>query len=66
METWLITPIISNISTKSLRINTSKAYRNHTFYQPFTVMILEGFNSYNSEEATWIEINNPISINNYQ
>ena len=64
METWLITPIIDNISTKTLKIKTSQSYWAHTITAPFTVMISEDFNGSNFEEATWYTLNIQIASNN--
>lgn len=57
LETWLVTPIIENISAKYLRIKTSQAYWTHPNTSPLTVMISMNFNGLNYDEATWYELN---------
>lgn len=57
METWLITPPITNIGTKKLNLKTAKAYWAHTTNNPFTVLVSENFNGENFETASWTEIN---------
>jgi len=56
METWLITPPITNISVKSLSLRTAKAYWAHGSGHPLTVYVSEDFNGENFETATWTEI----------
>ncbi len=56
METWLITPPITNIETKSLSLLTAKAYWAHPGSHPLTVLVSEDFNGENFESANWTEI----------
>ena len=55
MESWIITPPITNIGTKSLSLKTAKAYWAHSG-NPLTVLVSEDFNGENFETATWTEL----------
>ena len=57
METWLITPPVTNIGTKKLSLKTAKAYWAHTSGSPLTVLVSEDFDGENFETANWTEIN---------
>jgi len=56
METWLITPPITNIGTKVLSLKTAKAYWSHISNLPLVVLVSEDFVGDNFETATWTEI----------
>jgi hypothetical protein len=56
METWLITPPVTNIATKVLSFKSAKAYWAHTSSQPLTVLISTDFVGDNFETATWNEL----------
>ncbi len=55
METWLITPPVSNISSKKLSFKTAVAFWNHAD-TPFGVYISTDFDGSNFETATWTEL----------
>ncbi|NPD85191.1 DUF5017 domain-containing protein [Lentimicrobium sp. L6] len=57
METWLITPPVTNIGTKKLSLKTAMAYWAHTSGNPLTVLVSEDFDGENFETANWTEIN---------
>jgi len=57
METWLITPPVTNISTKVLSFKSGIAYWEHTTNVPLTVLISTDFVGDNFETATWTELN---------
>ncbi|NPD46542.1 DUF5689 domain-containing protein [Lentimicrobium sp. S6] len=57
METWLITPPVTNIGTKKLSLKTAKAFWAHTSGSPLTVLVSEDFDGENFETANWTEIN---------
>ncbi len=52
METWLITPSVSDISTKVLSLKTAMSYWTHTSTIPFIVLISNDFDGINFETAT--------------
>lgn len=56
METWLITPPVTNIGTKKLSLKTAKAFWAHTSGNPLTVLVSEDFDGENFETANWTEI----------
>ena len=56
METWLITPPITNIGTKVLSLKTAKAFWAHVNNLPLAVYVSEDFVGDNFETATWVEI----------
>jgi hypothetical protein len=56
METWLITPPVNNIGSKTLSLKSAKAYWAHTSGNPLTVLVSEDFVGDNFETATWTEI----------
>lgn len=56
METWLITPPVTNIQDKSLSFKSAIAYWAHGSGHPGTVLVSEDFNGENFETATWTEI----------
>lgn len=56
METWLITPPVTNIETKVLSLKTAKAYWAHPSRKPLTILVSENYDGSNFETATWTEI----------
>ncbi len=56
METWLITPIVTNISEKVLSFKSAMAYWEHTSNTPMTILISTDFMGNNFETATWEEL----------
>lgn len=56
METWLITPPVTNIGTKKLSLKTAKSFWTHTSGNPMTVLVSEDFDGENFETANWTEI----------
>ena len=61
METWLITPPVTNIGSKVLSLKTAMAYWAHNSGNPLTVLVSEDFVGDNFETATWTEINVPMA-----
>ncbi|PID88927.1 MAG: hypothetical protein CSB02_00105, partial [Bacteroidia bacterium] len=55
METWLITPIVKDIASKTLSFKTAKAHWKH-LNMPFSVYISTDFDGSNFETATWTEL----------
>lgn len=64
METWLITPKITDIGSKSLSIKTAMAYWAHGTDSPLTVYVSEDYDGENYETATWVEISVPMANQN--
>ena len=62
METWLITPPITNIGTKVLSLKTAKAFWSHVNNAPLVVLVSEDFVGDNFETATWTEIDITIAV----
>lgn len=56
METWLITPPVTNIQDKKLSFNSAIAYWAHGSGHPGAVLVSEDFVGDNFETATWTEI----------
>lgn len=56
METWMITPPVTNISEKVLSFKSAKAYWAHSENTPLTVLISTDFVGDNFETATWTEL----------
>ncbi len=61
METWLITPPVTNIGSKILSLKTAMAFWEHTSGSPLTVLVSEDFVGDNFETATWTEISVPLA-----
>lgn len=57
METWLITPPVTNISGKVLSFKSAMAFWTHSSNEPMTVMISTDFVGDNFVSATWTELN---------
>jgi hypothetical protein len=57
METWLITPPVTNIEDKKLSFRSAIAYWAHGSGHPGAVLISEDFVGDNFETATWTELN---------
>jgi hypothetical protein len=64
METWLITPKITDIGSKSLSLKTAMAYWAHGSDSPLTVYVSEDYDGENYETATWVEISVPMANQN--
>ena len=62
METWLITPPITNIENKVLSLKTAKAFWSHLSNDPLVVMVSEDFVGTNFGTATWTEIDITIAV----
>lgn len=56
LETWLITPLVTNIQDKKLSFKSSIAYWAHGSGHPGAVLISTDFLGDNFESATWTEI----------
>jgi len=61
METWLITPKITDIGSKSLSLKTAMAYWAHGSDSPLTVYVSEDYDGENYATATWVEISVPMA-----
>lgn len=61
MECWLITPVITDIGSKSLSLSTAMAYWAHGSNQPLTIYVSEDYDGENYASATWVEINPTIA-----
>lgn len=61
METWLITPKITDIGSKSLSLKTAMAYWAHGSDSPMTVYVSEDYDGENYATATWVEISVPMA-----
>lgn len=57
MECWLITPVITDIGSKSLSLTTAMAYWAHGSDKPLTIYVSEDYDGENYGTATWTEIN---------
>ena len=64
MECWLITPVITDIGSKSLSLRTAMAYWAHGSDKPMTIYISEDYDGEDYASATWVEINPTIADQN--
>jgi hypothetical protein len=53
IESWLITPIVSDISSKTLSVSTCQEEWMHNNYGPLQVLISTNYNGSNFESANW-------------
>lgn len=64
METWLITPPVTNIQDKKISFSSAIAYWEHGSNDPLTVLVSEDYDGENFETATWTEINMTLATQN--